>query len=80
MRLLTLIFLICSTTALADIYHRGYTNSHGTYVQPHYQTAPNNSLLDNYSTRGNTNPYTGREGTVDPYRYNGGSRGLSSDE
>ena len=45
----------------------GYTNSHGTYVAPHMQTNPNNTKLDNYSTKGNTNPYTGKPGTVDPY-------------
>lgn len=46
---------------------RGYTRSDGTYVAPHMQTNADSTKLDNYSTRGNTNPYTGREGTVNPY-------------
>ena len=37
-----------------------------TYVDGYYKTAPNNSKLDNYSTKGNVNPFTGKEGTVNP--------------
>lgn len=47
-------------------YHQGYTTNQGTYVQPHYQTQPNNTQLDNYGTRGNQNPYTGVYGTRRP--------------
>jgi hypothetical protein len=43
-----------------------YTNSHGTTVQGHYQTNPNSTQLDNYSTRGNYNPHTGNYGTRTP--------------
>lgn len=64
--------------AFADTYVNGYTRSDGTYVQPHYRSSPNNTTLDNYSTRGNTNPYTGRQGTVDPY--SGASRNYDSYE
>ena len=46
---------------------RGYTRSDGTYVAPHYRSSPNNTRTDNYSTRGNVNPYTGQPGTRDPY-------------
>lgn len=45
----------------------GYTNSHGTYVAPHHATNPNSSKMDNYSTQGNVNPYTGQVGTKSPY-------------
>jgi hypothetical protein len=44
-------------------YHQGYTNNNGSYVQPHYQTNPNGSAYDNWSTQGNTNPITGQRGT-----------------
>lgn len=47
--------------------HNGYTTDRGTYVAPHYQTNPNSTTLDNYNTRGNYNPYTGRTGTRSPY-------------
>jgi hypothetical protein len=45
---------------------RGYFKKDGTYVAPHYRTAPNRSIYDNYSTRPNVNPFTGKIGTVDP--------------
>lgn len=53
--------------ALAQVRVEGYTRPDGTYVQPHYRTAPNNTPMDNYGTRGNTNPFTGQPGTRDPY-------------
>jgi hypothetical protein len=42
---------------------RGYEKKDGTYVAPHQQTNPNATKADNYSTKGNTNPYTGKKGT-----------------
>jgi|SRR6185437_6773815 hypothetical protein len=45
----------------------GYVTKNGTYVAPHYRSSPNSTKLDNYSTRGNVNPYTGQAGTNDPY-------------
>ena len=45
---------------------RPYVTQQGTYVAPHVQTNPNRTQLDNYSTRGNVNPYTGRIGTRSP--------------
>ena len=45
---------------------KGYYRSNGTYVAPHYRSSPNSSTYDNYSTRGNVNPYTGQAGTRDP--------------
>jgi hypothetical protein len=47
--------------------HSGYTTRRGTYVAPHYQTAPNRTKVDNWSSRPNINPITGKEGTKDPY-------------
>lgn len=44
----------------------GHSNSNGSYTQPHYSSNPNSTQLDNYSTRGNTNPYTGAAGTRSP--------------
>jgi hypothetical protein len=46
----------------------GYVNKNGTYVAPHYQSPPDASKLNNYSTKGNVNPYTGKQGTRDPYK------------
>ena len=48
---------------------KGYYKKNGTYVQPHLRSSPNRSKLDNWSTKGNYNPYTGKKGTVNPYKY-----------
>jgi len=65
--LLTAIFSFISSLAFAG-HVSGYTRKDGTYVQPHYRSDPNSSKFDNYSTKGNTNPYTGEKGYVDPYQ------------
>lgn len=65
--LLAFALIILVGPASAQTQYRGYTTNNGTYVAPHYQTNPNSTVYDNYSTRGNTNPYTGKQGTVDPY-------------
>ncbi|MDP9892601.1 hypothetical protein J2W32_000954 [Variovorax boronicumulans] len=41
----------------------GYVKSNGTYVAPSHATNPNGTKADNWSTKGNVNPYTGKEGT-----------------
>lgn len=46
-----------------DVYVNGYTRSNGTYVQPHYRSAPDSTKSNNWSTQGNYNPYTGQSGT-----------------
>lgn len=47
----------------AQVRVNGYARKDGTYVAPHYRSSPNNTTADNYSTRGNVNPYTGVVGT-----------------
>ena len=56
---------IVVTPALAGSSHyvRGYTTKNGTYVAPHRQTKPNGLKVDNWSTKGNVNPFTGKSGT-----------------
>jgi hypothetical protein len=44
-------------------YTKGYTKSNGTRVEGYHRTSPNSTKNDNYSTRGNVNPYTGVAGT-----------------
>ena len=39
-----------------------YKPSTGSYVSPSYRTSPNKYKFDNYSTKGNYNPYTGKRG------------------
>lgn len=48
---------------------RGYIKpSTGRYVAPHYKTTPNKTKFDNFSTKGNTNPFTGKKGYVNPLK------------
>lgn len=70
MKLFTTAGLILSflwvVPAIADVSVRGYTRSNGTYVAPSHRSNPNSNMNDNWSTRGNVNPYTGKFGTKNP--------------
>lgn len=70
MKKIALIALVMiSGAAMAQSHSRdGYVKKDGTYVAPSYASNPNNTKVDNYSSKGNVNPYTGKEGTVDPYK------------
>lgn len=57
---------------------RGYVRSDGTYVAPHYRSAPDGNFGNNWSTIGNVNPYTGTPGTKAYPSSNHGSRSSSS--
>ena len=46
-----------------DVHVDGYTKANGTYVKPHARTQQNHTKSDNFSTKGNTNFYTGKRGT-----------------
>lgn len=46
-----------------DHHVSGYTRRDGTHVRAYTATDPNSTRNDNFSTRGNTNPYTGEAGT-----------------
>ena len=59
----------------AAVHVRGYVRKDGTYVAPHYRSAPDGNFQNNWSTKGNVNPYTGEDGTVlSPPAHGGGSR------
>lgn len=47
----------------APVPVKGYYRKDGTYVAPYVRSAPNGTAADNYSTKGNVNPYTGEAGT-----------------
>ena len=44
----------------------GYIRSNGTYVAPSGATNPNRTQFDNFSSKGNINPYSGAVGTKTP--------------
>jgi hypothetical protein len=71
-----IVLAVCcaADSAHAQVYVRGYTKSNGTYVAPHYRSSPDGNFSNNWSTKGNFNPYTGKEGTrVTPPTGYGGS-------
>ena len=45
--------------AQSQVYVNGYIKSNGTYVAPHYRTAPDSNPYNNYSYPGNYNPNKG---------------------
>ena len=60
------ILLVVSAPAFSkDVYVNGYTRGDGTHVQGHYRSAPDSTVNNNFSTEGNVNPYTGKDGWVD---------------
>lgn len=65
---LLVVGLLLPSLALAAVQVKGYFRSNSTYVQPHYRSNPNKSIWDNWSTKGNYNPQTGKKGTVDPFK------------
>lgn len=44
----------------------GHFKKNGTYVAPHHATNPNQTQRDNWSSKPNVNPYTGKQGTKEP--------------
>ena len=67
MILATVAFFALPATA-KDHAVKGYVKKDGTYVAPTVASNPNTTKVDNYSSKGNINPATGKEGTVDPYK------------
>jgi len=67
---LILIIGLFSTTSFADISVQGYHKKDGTYVKPHYRSNPDSTTNNNWSTKGNINPHTGKKGTKNPQNNN----------
>ncbi len=49
--------------ARSDQWVNGYVKKNGTVVQPYRRTKKDTTYNNNYSTRGNYNPYHGKPGT-----------------
>jgi hypothetical protein len=62
--IITLISLFFFTVTAINAYSRtkGYFKSNGTYVQPYYRSSPNSYKWDNWSSKGNINPFNGKKG------------------
>jgi hypothetical protein len=62
-----LVFVLAAFQAAAGSHHvRGHLTRKGSYVAAHGQTNADRSKLNNWSTKGNLNPYTGKKGAIDP--------------
>jgi len=62
--LVSLLTIIALTNILdAQVRVRGHFRKDGTYVSPHYRSNPDGLFWNNWSTKGNVNPYTGKPGT-----------------
>lgn len=67
--------LCCIFAALAVVnfahadYTKGYIKRNGTYVSGYHRTRSDGVKMNNYSTKGNINPYTGRRGYKSPYKF-----------
>lgn len=61
--ILAIIIGAMPVVAFADTSVNGYFKKNGTYVQPHMRSSPDGYAGNNWSTRGNVNPYTGARGT-----------------
>jgi hypothetical protein len=61
-----LVALSANSFAAGDHAVRGHIKKDGKYVAPHRSTNPNNTQRDNYSSKPNVNPYTGKQGTREP--------------
>lgn len=62
--------LITASPVLAQDYHyvRPGQNKDGSYRDGYYRTNPDRDRGNNWSTQGNYNPFTGKEGTRKPDR------------
>lgn len=68
--IISMFLIVFSLSVFADVSVQGYTRKDGTYVQPHHRSNPDGNPYNNWSTKGNSNPYTGREGTQNPQQSN----------
>lgn len=64
-----LLMVLFSIEVYADTWVNGYMKSNGTYVSGHYRSDPDSTTDNNWSTRGNVNPYTGKIGTRNSNSY-----------
>lgn len=71
--MIALIALAVAAPAFAKpVKVQGSVRKSGVYVMPHTRTAPNSKTWDNWSSKPNVNPTTGKTGTVNPWKPKGG--------
>ncbi len=66
--ILPVLALVASPSVAETVRVKGHVNKDGVYVAPHVRTAPDSRVTNNWSSKPNVNPYTGKSGTVDTYK------------
>lgn len=61
-----LLFLASSVSFAKNVRVKSSITKAGKYRQSHVRTSPNKTKVDNWTTKGNVNPYTGKNGTENP--------------
>ena len=61
--------ILFGQTNPSTVQVKTYVKKDGAVVQSHTRTSPNTTIRDNYSTKPNVNPNTGKVGTVTSGRY-----------
>jgi hypothetical protein len=61
--MLLLIFVAPSVSFAKNVRVKSSITKAGKYRKTHVRTTSNKTKLDNWSTKGNVNPYTGKKGT-----------------
>ena len=59
---------IASPAIAKTVVVKPHVTKQGTYKPVSFRTSPNATKIDNFGSKPNTNPYTGKKGTVDPYK------------
>ena len=59
-------FLLAPSVSLGAQRVGGYVTKKGRYVKPHYRSNKNRTQRDNWSSKGRSDPYTGKRGTKKP--------------
>jgi len=62
MVLVTGFSIFAAPTAEARVGVRGHYRNNGTYVAPYYRSNPDSYRSNNWNSRYNYNPYTGKKG------------------
>lgn len=64
--IISIIFTLVVSIVNSQESVKGYVKKNGTYIQPHKRSDKNNTQKDNWSSKPNYNPYTGKKGTKTP--------------
>ena len=58
--------MLAAPATAKNISVKPFVTKRGIYVGPSHRTSPDKTKINNYSSKPNVNPYTGKIGTTDP--------------